>query len=38
LVSQYQDTPTLEGDIDEVYQEEELPPSFIADPDVGLRA
>jgi hypothetical protein len=25
-------TPTLDDDGDEVYQEEELPPSFIIDP------
>jgi hypothetical protein len=25
----YHDTPTLDDDIDEVYQEEELPPSFF---------
>jgi hypothetical protein len=30
------DTPTLDDDVDEVYQEEELPPSFIIDPGVGL--
>jgi hypothetical protein len=27
----------LDDDIDEVYQEEELPPSFIVDPGVGLN-
>jgi hypothetical protein len=32
----YHDTPTLDDDIDEVYQEEELPPSFIIDPGAGL--
>jgi hypothetical protein len=26
----------LDDDIDEVYQEEELPPSFVIDPGVGL--
>jgi hypothetical protein len=32
----YHDTLTLDDDIDEVYQEEELPPSFIVDPGAGL--
>jgi hypothetical protein len=32
----YHDTPTLDDNVDEVYQEEELPPSFIIDPGVGL--
>jgi hypothetical protein len=32
----YHDTLTLDDDINEVYQEEELPPSFSIDPDVGL--
>jgi hypothetical protein len=32
----YHDTPTLHDDVDEVYQEEEFPPSFIIDPSVGL--
>jgi hypothetical protein len=32
----YHDTPTLDDDVDEVYQEEELPPSFIIDHDAGL--
>jgi hypothetical protein len=32
----YHDTPTLDVDVDEVYQEEELPPSFIIDPGAGL--
>jgi hypothetical protein len=32
----YHDTLTLNDDVDEVYEEEELPPSFIIDPDVGL--
>jgi hypothetical protein len=27
----YHDTPSLDDDVDEVYQEEELPPSFIVD-------
>jgi hypothetical protein len=26
----------LDDDVDEVYQEEELPPSFVVDPGVGL--
>jgi hypothetical protein len=30
------DTPTLDDDVDEVYQEKELPPSFVIDPGVGL--
>jgi hypothetical protein len=33
----YHDTPTLDDDVDEVYQEEELPTSFIVDPGIGLR-
>jgi hypothetical protein len=28
----YHDTPTLDDDVDELYQEEELPPSFVVDP------
>jgi hypothetical protein len=32
----YHDTLTLDDDVDEVYQEEELPPSFIIDPSAGL--
>jgi hypothetical protein len=32
----YHDTLTLDDDADEVYQEEEWPPSFIVDSDVGL--
>jgi hypothetical protein len=32
----YHDTLMLDDDIDEVYQEEELPPSFIIDPSVGV--
>jgi hypothetical protein len=32
----YHDTPMLDDDIDEVYQEEELAPSFIIDPGAGL--
>jgi hypothetical protein len=32
----YHNTPTLDDDVDEVYQEEELPPSFIIDPGAGL--
>jgi hypothetical protein len=27
----YDNTPTLDDDVNEVYQEEELPPSFIVD-------
>jgi hypothetical protein len=34
--ARYHDTPTLDDDIDEVYQEEELPPSFVVDPGAGL--
>jgi hypothetical protein len=32
----YHDTLTLDDDVDEVYQEEELPPSFAIDPGAGL--
>jgi hypothetical protein len=32
----YHDTLTLDNDVDEAYQEEELPPSFIVDPGAGL--
>jgi hypothetical protein len=32
----YHDTLTLDDDVDEVYQEEELPPSFAVDPGSGL--
>jgi hypothetical protein len=32
----YHDTPMLDDDVVEVYQEEELPPSFIIDPGAGL--
>jgi hypothetical protein len=32
----YHDTPTLDDDIDEVYQEEELPTSFVVDIGAGL--
>jgi hypothetical protein len=32
----YHDTLTLDDDIDEVYQEEELSPSFAADPGAGF--
>jgi hypothetical protein len=32
----YHDTPMLDDDVDEVYQEEELPPSFAIDPSAGL--
>jgi hypothetical protein len=34
--ARYHDTPTLDDGVDEVYQEEELPPSFIVDPGAGL--
>jgi hypothetical protein len=34
--ARYHDTPTLDDDVDEVYQEEELPTSFIVDPGTGL--
>jgi hypothetical protein len=27
----YHDTPTLDNDVDKVYQEEEFPPSFVVD-------
>jgi hypothetical protein len=33
----YHDTLTLDDDVDEVYQEEELPASFIVDPGAGLN-
>jgi hypothetical protein len=32
----YHDTLMLDDDVDEVYQEEELPHSFIVDPSAGL--
>jgi hypothetical protein len=32
----YHGTPTLDDDVDEVYQKEELPPSFVVDPDAAL--
>jgi hypothetical protein len=32
----YHDTLTLDDDVDEVYQEEELSPSFAVDPGAGL--
>jgi hypothetical protein len=32
----YHGTPTLDDDVDEVYQEEELPPSFVVDHGAGL--
>jgi hypothetical protein len=35
--ARYHDTLTLDDDVDEVYQEEELPPSFVVDPGVGLN-
>jgi hypothetical protein len=34
--ARYHDTPTLDDNVDEVYQEEELTPSFIVDPCAGL--
>jgi hypothetical protein len=34
--ARYHDTLMFDDDIDEVYQEEELPPSFIVDPGAGL--
>jgi hypothetical protein len=33
----YHDTLIMDDDVDEVYQEEELPPSFIVNPDAGLN-
>jgi hypothetical protein len=33
----YHDTPTLDDDVDEVYQEEGLPASFIIDPGACLN-
>jgi hypothetical protein len=33
----YHDTLTLDDDVDEVYQEEELPPSFSINPGAGLN-
>jgi hypothetical protein len=32
----YHDTPALDGDVDEVYKEEELPTSFAVEPGLGL--
>jgi hypothetical protein len=32
----YHDTPMLDDEVGEVYQVEELPPSFVFDPGVGL--
>jgi hypothetical protein len=32
----YHDTPTLDDDVDAIYQEEELPPSFVVNPGAGL--
>jgi hypothetical protein len=32
----YHDTPTLNDDVDEIYQEEELSASFVVDPSAGL--
>jgi hypothetical protein len=32
----YYDTPTLDDDVDKIYQEEELPPSFIINLGAGL--
>jgi hypothetical protein len=34
--AEYHDTPILDDDVDEVYQEEELPASFVIDPGAGL--
>jgi hypothetical protein len=34
--ARYHDTLTLDDDVDEVYQEEELPTSFAVDPSAGL--
>jgi hypothetical protein len=34
--ARYHDTQTLDDDIDEVYQEEEVSCSFIIDPSAGL--
>jgi hypothetical protein len=34
--ARYHDTLALDGDIDEVYQEEELSASFIMEPNPGL--
>lgn len=33
----YHDAPTLNDDVDEVYQEEDLSPSFIVDPRKALH-
>jgi hypothetical protein len=33
--AEYHDTLMLDDDVDEVYQKEELPPSFIIDPGAG---
>jgi hypothetical protein len=33
----YHDTPMLDIDVDEFYQEEELPASFVVDPGAGLN-
>jgi hypothetical protein len=33
----YHDTPTLDDDVDEVYHEDELPPSFIVDLGAGCN-
>jgi hypothetical protein len=33
----YHDTLMLDDDVDEVYQEEELSPSFVVDPGAGLN-
>jgi hypothetical protein len=35
--ARYHDTLRLDDDVDEVYQEEELPPSFAIDPGAGLN-
>jgi hypothetical protein len=34
--ARYHDTLTLDADVDEVYQEEEFPPSFVIDPGARL--
>jgi hypothetical protein len=32
----YHDTPTMDGDVNEIYQEEELSASFVVEPSLGL--
>jgi hypothetical protein len=34
--ARYHDTPMLNDNVDEIYQEEELPPSFVVDPGARL--